>query len=247
MMRLIPAIDLRGGRCVRLRQGDFAAETVFDLDPRELLERYRAWGADWVHVVDLDGARDGTTANRDVIALLAAQPGVQLQVGGGLRSIAAILELLERGIARAVIGSLALSAPAQIGAVARELGAQRIVVALDVRIDSSNAPRVATHGWRQQTATALWDAVEAVAAEGLTRVLCTDVARDGMLAGPNLDLYREGVRRFPAIEWQASGGIRGVQDLAALAQTGVAAAVSGRALLEERMNPEELRPFLPNA
>ena len=247
MMRLIPAIDLRGGRCVRLRQGDFAAETVFDLDPRELLERYRAWGADWVHVVDLDGARDGTTANRDVIALLAAQPGVQLQVGGGLRSIAAILELLERGIARAVIGSLALSAPAQIGAVARELGAQRIVVALDVRIDSTNVPRVATHGWRQQTATALWDAVEAVAAEGLTRVLCTDVARDGMLAGPNLDLYREGVRRFPALEWQASGGIRGVQDLAALAQTGVAAAVSGRALLEERMNPEELRPFLPNA
>lgn len=247
MMRLIPAIDLRGGRCVRLRQGDFAAETVFDLDPRELLERYRAWGADWVHAVDLDGARDGTTANREVIALLAAQPGVQLQVGGGLRSIAAILELLERGIARAVIGSLALSAPAQIGAVARELGAQRIVVALDVRIDSTNVPRVATHGWRQQTATALWDAVEAVAAEGLTRVLCTDVARDGMLAGPNLDLYREGVRRFPALEWQASGGIRGVQDLAALAQTGVAAAVSGRALLEERMNPEELRPFLPNA
>jgi phosphoribosylformimino-5-aminoimidazole carboxamide ribotide isomerase len=246
-MRLIPAIDLRGGRCVRLRQGDFRAETVFDVAPRDLLERYRACGADWVHVVDLDGARDAATVNQETIVQLATLPGVQLQVGGGLRSRTAVLALCERGIARAVVGSLAVSAPAELGAIARELGAERIVIALDVRIDEGKVPRVATHGWREQTAIALWDAVEAVAAEGLTRVLCTDVARDGMLAGPNLDLYREAGRRYPAIEWQASGGIRDARDLAALAGTGVAAAVSGRALLEGRIKPEELRPFLPNA
>jgi phosphoribosylformimino-5-aminoimidazole carboxamide ribotide isomerase len=250
-MRLIPAIDLRGGRCVRLRQGDFDAETVFAFDPLQLLERYRSWGADWLHVVDLDAAREPSvtvrTPNRALIDALIAENGIHVQVGGGLRSRAAIADLLDDGAGRVVVGSLAVNAPAEVTALIRDFGANRMTIALDVRIDDRGTPHVATHGWRQQTTVSLWAAIDALAVHGLTHVLCTDVARDGMLAGPNLELYREARRRHPAIEWQASGGIRHAGDLAALAGLGVAAAVSGRALLENLIMPEELRPFLPNA
>jgi phosphoribosylformimino-5-aminoimidazole carboxamide ribotide isomerase len=246
-MRLIPAIDLRGGRCVRLRQGNYDAESVFAVEPLQLLERYRGWGADWVHVVDLDAARDGSTVNAPVIAALAAQSAVHLQVGGGLRSRARVSQCLATGIDRAVIGSLAISAPDEVAALIRDFGADRITIALDVRLDDREVPRVATHGWRKQTAVPLWEAVETASTHGVSQVLCTDVARDGMLAGPNFDLYQEGVRRYPGIAWQASGGIRNLQDLETLARLGVAAAVSGRALLDDLISPQELRPFLPNA
>jgi phosphoribosylformimino-5-aminoimidazole carboxamide ribotide isomerase len=246
-MRLIPAIDLRAGRCVRLRQGDFDAETVFAVQPLELLEKFRSWGADWVHIVDLDGARDATAANRPIIDALADGGDVHLQVGGGVRSRAAVAALLDRGVARVVLGSLAVTSPEETVNLIRTFGAGRIAVALDVRMDDLGVPRVAAHGWREQTAISLWDAIEALIAPGLDHLLCTDVGRDGMLAGPNLELYREGLRRYPQFAWQASGGIRSAADLAALAGLGVAAAVSGRALLEGLIPVEELRPFLPNA
>jgi phosphoribosylformimino-5-aminoimidazole carboxamide ribotide isomerase len=246
-MELIPAIDLREGRCVRLLKGDFAAETVYPDDPQRLLDRYRSIGARHVHVVDLDGARDGEPRNRSVILSLARQPGVRLQVGGGLRTLARVRELLDAGIERAVIGSLAVTAQDEVVAWIDEAQADRIVLALDVRIDSSGAPMLTTHGWRATSATSLWSAVERFAQVGVRHVLCTDVERDGALAGPNFDLYANAVRRFPQLQWQASGGVASAQDLAGLRECGVAAVVSGKALLENRINLEELRPFLPNA
>jgi phosphoribosylformimino-5-aminoimidazole carboxamide ribotide isomerase len=246
-MRLIPAIDLRGGKCVRLRQGDFSAETVFPCAPQDLLERYRSWGADWVHVVDLDAARDGAATNTTTLDALAAAGKVHLQVGGGLRTRAAVEARLNRGAARAVLGSLAVTAPLEVAALVQAFGAQRVTAALDVRIDSHGTPRVAVHGWREQTSISLWDAVSALMQHGVRHVLCTDVGRDGMLDGPNLELYTEAMQRYPHLEWQASGGIRDAADLHALAAIGLAAAISGRALLEDRIAHAELRPFLPNA
>jgi phosphoribosylformimino-5-aminoimidazole carboxamide ribotide isomerase len=143
-----------------------------------------------------------------------------------------------------VVGSTAVTQPGEVQAWLREFGPESIVLAFDVRIDESGVPRLTTHGWEQQTATSLWDAVAGYLPHGLRHVLCTDVARDGALSGPNLDLYREAVDRFPAIAWQASGGVRDAADLHALDETGVAAAVSGRALLEGRMQRQELQPFL---
>jgi phosphoribosylformimino-5-aminoimidazole carboxamide ribotide isomerase len=246
-MRLIPAIDLRGGRCVRLRQGNFDAEMNFDIEPLDLLERYAGWGADWVHVVDLDGARDGSPGNAAVIATLLGQRGVHLQIGGGVRTQARATRLIEQGAARVVVGSLAVTAAPEVRRIMEQVGAERMTIALDVRIDGDRVPRVAVHGSRDESTLSLWDAIEVLSGDSIRHVLCTDVARDGMLNGPNLELYAEARRRHPRIEWQASGGIRDAADLATLAAIGMAAAVSGRALLENRIEPRELKPYLPNA
>lgn len=245
-MQLIPAIDLRGGRCVRLLQGRFDAETVFSTEPAEVLERYVELGASLVHVVDLDGARDGSQGNAPAIASLAAGGRARLQVGGGVRTRATAERLLAAGVQRVVVGSTAVTQPAEVAAWLRDFGPDAIVIAFDVRLDDDGTPRLTTHGWERQTATSLWDAVEGYAPAGLKHVLCTDVARDGAMTGPNVELYTEAARRFPPVAWQASGGVRDVADLRALAGTGAAAAVSGRALLEGRMPKEELEPFLRN-
>lgn len=245
-MLLIPAIDLRGGRCVRLYQGDFAAETRYEHAPRQLLEKYQALGASWLHVVDLDGARDGALANREVILDLAAQRGPKLQVGGGIRSAQTIEELISSGVERVVVGSAAVERPGEVIEWASRFGVDRICLALDVRHERGE-PQVRTRGWKSGTSLSLWEALALYPAAAVRHVLCTDIERDGALAGPNLDLYREAIGRFPRIAWQASGGVRDAADLAALARIGAAAAVSGKALLEERIGPEELRPFLPDA
>ncbi|HSD73217.1 MAG TPA: 1-(5-phosphoribosyl)-5-[(5-phosphoribosylamino)methylideneamino] imidazole-4-carboxamide isomerase [Steroidobacteraceae bacterium] len=246
-MLLIPAIDLRDGRCVRLLQGDFAAETHYDVEPQALLERYQALGASWLHLVDLDGARDGKPGNQALVLDLAANHSVHLQVGGGIRDSATIDAFLHAGVGRVVIGSAAVTQPEQVRMWLRRFGAESITLALDVRVDPEGVPRCATHGWQVQSAMSLWQAVDAYRAEGVIHVLCTDVARDGAMTGPNVELYREAIRRFAEVEWQASGGVRAGSDLHALAVTGVAATISGRALLEQRLTAEELAPFLPNA
>lgn len=245
-MLLIPSIDLRGGHSVRLYQGDFAAETRYPLGPHELLARYRQLGASWLHIVDLDGARTGTLTNRTLIYQLAAQRAVQLQVGGGVRDGGVIEELLQRGVARVVIGSAALEQRERVGGWLKTYGGERVCLAFDIRYDDGQ-PRIRTRGWRHRSGVLLWEAVEPYLAHGLRHVLCTDVERDGALAGPNLVLYREALRRFPSLQWQASGGIAGGADLSALAECGVAAAISGKALLEERISREELQPYLPSA
>ena len=245
-MRLIPAIDLRAGRCVRLLQGDFDAETRYSADPRVLLAKYRDFGADWLHVVDLDGARDGNAGNRSVIVDLLGQDALRLQVGGGLRNTAAVAQLLDLGVARVVVGSAAVTQADQVRTWLKHFGPERMTLAFDVRLDETGTPRVATHGWREQSTVSLWDAVAGLGAADLIHVLCTDVSRDGTLCGPNVNLYREAVRRHPQIQWQASGGIRDARDLHALAEAGATAAISGKALLEELIPVEDLQAFLPN-
>jgi phosphoribosylformimino-5-aminoimidazole carboxamide ribotide isomerase len=247
MMRLIPAIDLKGGHCVRLLRGDFDAETRYDADPRALLAKYRNFGADWLHVVDLDGARNGDGGNLELILELAQQTAIMLQVGGGLRNTLAVARMLNAGVGRAVIGSAAVTRIDLVRTWLDDFGAERVVLAFDVRLDQTRTPRVAIHGWRKQSDLCLWDAVENFADHELKHVLCTDVSRDGALSGPNVELYDEAVRRFPHIEWQASGGIRDAGDLHALKRTGARAAISGKALLDDLIPPEDFQEFLPNA
>jgi len=246
-MILIPSIDLRNGRCVRLLKGNFDAETRYDLEPHELLQRYRALGASWLHVVDLDGAKDGRLANRSVIVRLASQKALLIQVGGGVRSAAVVDDLLRNGIDRVIVGSAAVESPTEVQAWIKKYGPEKIGLAFDIRQDAQGVPRVLTRGWTRESKLTLWEAIDSYLPHGLRHVLCTDVELDGALQGPAVALYSEGVKRYPQIAWQASGGVRSAADLAALAAAGSAAAISGKALLEELISPSELRPFLPNA
>ena len=245
-MRLIPAIDLRDGRCVRLFKGDFEQETRYAVDPVALAGQYRELGAEWLHVVDLDGAKSGAPVNLPLIERMRAAAGVDVQYGGGIRTSASLDQAL-RVVTRAVIGSLAVTDPATVAEWFTKHGSERLVLALDVRLDDSDTPVIATHGWTLASTLTLADAIERYVAVGLRHVLCTDIDRDGALTGPNVDLYRDCAARWPGIEFQASGGVRNVADLAALAAAGAAAAVSGKALLEGRLTPEEIRPFLRGA
>ncbi|HUI59021.1 MAG TPA: 1-(5-phosphoribosyl)-5-[(5-phosphoribosylamino)methylideneamino] imidazole-4-carboxamide isomerase [Steroidobacteraceae bacterium] len=246
-MLLIPAIDLRGGGVVRLMHGDFNAETRYSADPRAILTRYRQAGAAWLHVVDLDGARDGVLANRALIVELAAQTGIHLQVGGGVRSADVIEDLFASGIARVVVGSAAIEKPDLVRGWLVRYGPERVCLAFDVKADNGGVPRVRTRGWTAGGSLSLWDAIDLYPARSVRHVLCTDIDRDGSLSGPNLELYAQGTARYPHLQWQASGGVRSAADLTELARLQVAATVSGKALLENRIHTEELRPFLPGA
>ena len=245
-MELIPAIDIRDGRCVRLLRGDFERETRYELDPVELAVRYRDAGARWLHVVDLDGAKRGEPQNLPLVERMRDASGLKIQLGGGVRTHDALVRALSIA-ERAVIGSLAVTDPTTVGAWLDELGGERLTLALDVRLGADGTPTVATHGWTKASTVTLAEAVERYLAHGLRHVLCTDIDRDGALSGPNVALYADCVRRWPQIAFVASGGVRDARDLTALAGVGVAGAVSGKALLEGTLTPEEMKPFLPAA
>jgi phosphoribosylformimino-5-aminoimidazole carboxamide ribotide isomerase len=245
-LELFPAFDIRDGRCVRLLYGDFERETRYAVDPIELAGRYREAGAGWLHVVDLDGAARGEPVNLDLIARIQASTDLKVQLGGGVRNRAS-LERVLAAADRIVIGCLAVGEPDQVAGWREEFGAERFTLALDVRLDADGTPLLATHGWTRATTLTLAAAIERFLPVGLRHVLCTDIDRDGALTGPNVDLYRDCVQRWPGIALQASGGVRDAGDLTALAAAGVAAAVSGKALLEGRLTLEEMRPFLPAA
>jgi phosphoribosylformimino-5-aminoimidazole carboxamide ribotide isomerase len=242
-MDIIPAIDLLGGRCVRLYQGDFQRVTTYEQDPVELAGHYRAAGPRILHVVDLDGARTGVPANLETIRRLAGESGMLIQTGGGIRNEATLDSLLQAGAARIVIGSIAVTDPSLAAAWLERAGPERLVLAFDVRCDDRET-RIATHGWQETTCRSLWEIADQYIALGARHLLCTDVGRDGTLAGTNLALYAECARRYPQARWQASGGLGSAADLSALAATGVASVITGRALLDGRLTLEEVGRFL---
>jgi phosphoribosylformimino-5-aminoimidazole carboxamide ribotide isomerase len=228
-VQIIPAIDLRGGRVVRLEQGDYARESQFAVDPVELARGHAVSGARWLHVVDLDGARDGHLANlRTIAALAKADDSLRVQAGGGVRGEDDLRRLIDAGVTRVVVGSLAVRAPETVQDWMARHGPERIVVALDARFDGS-AWRLPVAGWREATAATLDELAPRFARAGLVHLLCTDIDRDGMLNGPNLESIA------PGLAVQASGGVRDERDLRALRGAGVAGAILGRSLLEGRL------------
>jgi phosphoribosylformimino-5-aminoimidazole carboxamide ribotide isomerase len=197
-------------------------------------------------VVDLDGARDGTQGNAALIGRLVQTNLAQLQVGGGLRNLERVQSLLALGVQRAVVGSVAVNSAQEVISWSRSIDPDRLVLAFDVRIEGG-VPWATTHGWVKKSELSLWQLLERYEVAGFKHVLCTDIERDGALTGPNVDLYKKAVARFPNIQWQASGGVASARDLHELRDCGVAAVISGKALLEKKISPEELRPFLRNA
>jgi phosphoribosylformimino-5-aminoimidazole carboxamide ribotide isomerase len=224
--RAVPAIDLLGGRVVRLRQGRYDRATEYPVQPLELARRYADAGAPWLHVVDLDAARTGerTAASARLLRRLAAVPGLRVQLGGGLRTGAQIAAALDLGVERAVVGTLAAAEPELVGRLAAETG--RVVVAVDC-LDG----RVRTHGWLSDTGTAAAVFVDRLAAVGAGDFLVTGIERDGTGRGPDLELVR-GVRGSVPGVLLASGGVGSAADVEAAVAAGADAVVCGRSLLD---------------
>lgn len=246
-MEVIPAIDLLGGQCVRLYQGDFDQVTEYSQDPIVLARSYRDAGLERLHLVDLDGARSGTPGNLDIINEITGSLGTSVQVGGGLRTLDAAQTLLDNGADRAVIGSVAVKEPDKVIGWMDAIGAERLVLAFDVQLNVGDEPVAMTHGWTQSSAQTLWSLTDRFMAAGARDFLCTDIAKDGTLAGPSVNLYRQCTLRYPDARFIASGGVSGIADLAELAATGVAGVVTGKALLDGRLTLKEIQRFLQDA
>lgn len=232
-MLLLPAIDLLEGKCVRLLRGDFSAARVYSADPASTARGLVKAGARALHVVDLDGARQGRPVHAGTITDIARAAGVPVQVGGGLRSFADVDAVLSGGAWRAILGTAALRDPDWTAEAVRRFGPGRVCVALDVRGD-----RPFAGGWTEAVAEPLEIVLDSLAAAGVRALVVTDIARDGALEGPNLDLYRR-MAGFP-FAVTAAGGVTRAHDLLSLAELGLAGAVIGRALYEGTVTLREL-------
>jgi phosphoribosylformimino-5-aminoimidazole carboxamide ribotide isomerase len=239
-MIVIPAIDLRGGRVVRLEQGDYGREQRYTIEPLALAERYATAGAQLIHVVDLDSARSGGEANLEVIEQICRSIDVPVQTGGGVRSRDDLQRRLEAGAARVVIGSLCVTETDTVGQWLDELGPEFIVAGLDVTrgMDGGWMPRIA--GWTREGRDDLFTLLDRLMNHGLQHLLCTDIERDGMFSGPSLGLYREICDRQPKLKVQASGGIGSAADIKSVSTTRVSGCIVGRALLENRVSVTEI-------
>jgi len=227
-MIIYPAMDLLGGRCVRLSQGRFDAITRYLTDPAEALAGFADAGATWAHVVDLDGARDRSPRQHELIAQLARGATLKLQVAGGFREREHLEMMFEAGVGRIVIGSLTVQQPPAVREFIADFGGDRITLALDVNM-VDGVPMVATAGWAETSGLSLWEVAERY--PDARHLLVTDIGRDGMMNGPNLALLSEAVERLPHLAVQASGGVSSLDDLRSLATAGV---IIGKALWEQK-------------
>jgi phosphoribosylformimino-5-aminoimidazole carboxamide ribotide isomerase len=224
-VQIWPAIDLRGGKCVRLKQGDYNRETVFAEDPAAMARHWVERGADCLHLVDLDGARDGVPGNLPSVAAILQAVQVPCELGGGIRSEETIGQLLEMGVARLVVGTLALRQPEWFRGVCRKYPG-RLVLGIDAR-----EGRVATDGWLQTSTTSAVELASQFEGEPIAAIVYTDIATDGMMAGPNVAAMAE-MQTAVALPVVASGGVTRTDDVLRLAQAGLSGCIIGRALYE---------------
>ena len=222
----IPAVDIRGGRCVRLVQGDFSRETRYAEDPAEMARHWETQGARRLHVVDLDGAREGVRVNADVIARLLRAVSIPVQIGGGIRSLDTARVLIDEGADRIVVGTRAAEDPDALAEWSALLG-EHLVVGVDARDG-----KVATHGWVNVTDIDVVSLCDRLSTLGVGRVVYTDVSRDGLLGGPDVETTREVAKRLSVI---GSGGVSTTEHLRALAEAGAEGAIIGTALYEGRL------------
>lgn len=246
-MKIIPAIDLKNGKCVRLFQGDFDRTTEYSSDPAAIGRRFSQLDVLDLHVVDLDGARSGTQRNQEIVAEIASGTGLSVQLGGGIRRHGDVERWLRSGVKRCVVGSVAITEPDRVLGWIEEFGTDRIVLALDIKFDKNRSPILTTNGWTTDSGIELWDCLNFYCGGGAVHVLCTDVERDGAMQGPNFELYEDILTRFPDLLLQASGGIRHVEDLQTLRALGLPAAITGRALLDGKITEYEVTAFRQSA
>ena len=244
---IIPAIDLINGKVVRLYQGDYGQKTEYSASAQERFDLYVAEGAQQLHLVDLDGAKNAAARQLTVIRELLANTRAPVQIGGGVRTEQDVQDLLAAGANRVVIGSTAVKQPDVVMGWMEKYGAEHIVLALDVNIAADGRRMIAVAGWQQDSGVTTEDLITRFQPAGLKHVLCTDISRDGTLQGANVELYRSLCQQFPEIAFQASGGIGGLTDIEALIGSGVQGVILGRSLLEGKFTVKQAIDCWANA
>ncbi len=238
-MKLIPAIDIMDGKCVRLLKGDYSAKTEYSEKPENMAKVFENSGADKIHVVDLDGAKAKKLINLRTIRAICSAVSIPVEVGGGIRTGKDIQKLLDLGVAQVIIGSLAVQEPEKITDFVKKFGADRIQIGIDVM---NGIPKIS--GWMEDTDTTLEDLISDMASRGAKNFIITDISRDGTLTGPNFKLYQDLISKFPKLFFTASGGVSSKKDIDELRKIGILGAIIGKALYENKLDLLSLRNSL---
>lgn len=238
-MQIIPAIDIIDGKCVRLTQGDYAQKTVYNENPLEVAKEFEGAGLKRLHLVDLDGAKEGTVKNWAVLQQIAANTSLSIDFGGGIKQDKDLKIVFESGAAYATVGSLAVKQPDIFQGWLNDYGADKFLLGADVKSE-----KIAVAGWLETTDIDIYDFLTDYVAKGIQQVFCTDVSKDGKLEGPSIDLYKKIIEKFPSLWFIASGGVSSMDDLYALKAIGCSGAIVGKAIYEGRIQLSELKDLL---
>jgi len=238
-MEIIPAIDIIDGKCVRLTQGDYSLKTIYNENPLEVAKSFEGAGLKRLHLVDLDGAKEGTVKNWTVLQQLAAGTSLSIDFGGGIKQDKDLKIVFESGAAYATIGSLAVKQPDIFLGWLNNYGADKFLLGADVKSE-----KIAVAGWLETTEIDIYDFLNGYVAQGIQQVFCTDVSKDGKLEGPSIELYKKVIERFPSLWFIASGGVSSMDDLYALKAIGCSGAIVGKAIYEGRIQLKELKYLL---
>jgi phosphoribosylformimino-5-aminoimidazole carboxamide ribotide isomerase len=239
MIRLIPAIDIIDGKCVRLAQGDYGKKTVYGDDPLDMAQRFEQHGLRYLHLVDLDGAREKRVVNYRIVEKICAKTSLIVDFGGGIASDQDLRIALECGVHAVNVGSVAVKDKSLAERWLAHVGSERFILSADTK-----GEKIVVSGWQEGTETWIYDLIAHYQERGLTRVACTDVERDGMLSGSAHDLYKRILDKFPTLEIIASGGVSSITELETLSALGVKGAIVGRAIYEGRISLGDLKRFV---
>ena len=234
-MQIIPAIDIIDGSCVRLSQGDYNRKTTYSSDPLSVARSFEDAGLKRLHLVDLDGAKAGKIMNAAVLEKIAANTQLQIDFGGGIHIEESVASVINAGATWVTVGSVAVKAPEKLEQWIARFGGDRFMLGADV-----NGTKLAVSGWTETTDVEIVPFLDKWTAAGIQQVFCTDISKDGQLAGPSLELYQTILQRFPDIYFIASGGVSAMEDLMALEQIGCSAAIVGKAIYEKRITLQQL-------
>lgn len=239
MIELIPAIDIIDGKCVRLSQGDYNSKKIYNENPLEVAKEFEANGIRRLHVVDLDGAVSHHIVNYRVLDMIASRTSLIIDFGGGIKTDEDMLIAFENGAQMVTLGSVAVKNPDLFKKWLHQYGAEKIILGADAK-----DKRIAVSGWMEDSSLELIPFLHDYTKEGIYKVLCTDISKDGMLQGPSIVLYKEIMKEFPEMHLIASGGVSCLQDLIALEEAGIPAVVFGKALYEGRITMKDLNRFM---
>ena len=239
MIELIPAIDIIDGKCVRLSQGDYDTKKVYNENPLEVAKEFEANGIRRLHVVDLDGAKSKHVVNYRTLEMIATRTSLVIDFGGGIKTDEDMLIAFENGAQMVTLGSVAVKNPDLFKKWLSQYGAERIILGADAK-----NKRIAVSGWMEDSSQELIPFLHDYTKEGIYKVLCTDISKDGMLQGPSIELYKEIMKEFPEMHLIASGGVSCLQDIIALEEAGIPAVIFGKALYEGRITMKDLIRFM---